>query len=69
MKQSVLRMALTALSLLLVFAGSSNLNHAGANQPYTPCDGVCDCPPVSGPDICCSFSTDTGGTVTCYTRY
>lgn len=67
MKQSVLRMALTALSLLLVFAGSSNLNRAGANQPYSPCDGVCGCPP-SGPDMCCSFS-DRGGTVTCYARY
>lgn len=67
MKQSVLRAVLTALSLILVFAGSSNLNRADANQPLGPCDGVCACP-LSGSDFCCSFS-DKGATITCYARY
>ncbi|MDQ1558701.1 MAG: hypothetical protein QOD32_1761 [Pyrinomonadaceae bacterium] len=61
MKQQVLRVVLTAAALLMVFAGSMNLDRAGASIPPGGglCNDTCGCTP--GSELCCSQ-----GTITCY---
>ena len=52
MTQSILRMALTAMALVLLFAGSLNLNRASANAPAPgKCQDYCGCP--GGAYLCC----------------
>jgi len=60
MKQQVLRVVLTAAALIMVFAGSMNLDRAGANAPAPGlCNDTCGCTP--GSELCCSQ-----GSITCY---
>jgi hypothetical protein len=61
MKQQVLRLVLTAVALLMVFAGSLNLNSTNASVAPGAglCNDTCGCTP--GPQLCCSQ-----GSITCY---
>lgn len=60
MKQQVLRLVLTAVALLMVFAGSLNLNSTNAAAPGAGlCNDTCGCTP--GSELCCSQ-----GSITCY---
>lgn len=67
MIQRYLRVALTALALILATAGSMNLNRAGAQvAPSQPpgeggglCGDICGC--NGGPTQCCTWNG-----VTCY---
>jgi hypothetical protein len=61
MKQNVLRVVLTTVALIMMFAGSLNLNRVSANIPPSGglCNETCGCTP--GPQLCCSQ-----GSITCY---
>ena len=57
-----LRVALSALALVLATAGSMNLNRAGASAPAPGgglCGDICGC--NGGPTQCCTWNG-----VTCY---
>jgi len=59
MIQSIVRMSLTALALVLLFAGSFNLNRASAST----CSDLCGCP--GGPITCCTIQLPNGTTIRC----
>ena len=60
MTQSVLRTVLTTLALVLLFAGSFNLNPAAAST----CGDHCGCP-NGGPITCCTIQLPDGTTIRC----
>lgn len=52
MTRSILRVMLTTLALVVMFAGSLNLNRASANvAPPGKCQDYCGCP--GGAYLCC----------------
>ena len=59
MTRSILRIVLTTLALVLLFAGSFNLNRTSAND----CMTYCGCP--GGPQLCCQILYPNGGQVYC----
>jgi len=64
MRRSILRMVLTTLALVLLFAGSSNLNRTRANQPATNwCMENAGC--VGGPCLCAMVIFPDGTTIMC----
>jgi len=64
MKQSILRMALTALALVLLFAGSFNLNRASAqDEAVGACQTYCGC--GGGATVCCHIEYPNGPKVYC----
>ena len=62
MTRHVLRIALSALALLTIFAGSTNPPRAGASVPggSHPCGptGLCGCT-ISSSNICCIWNEYT----------
>ena len=73
MTQSILRTALTTMALIMLFAGSHNLNRTGAQQGFEIVEGggggsfcqACGCGP-GGPRLCCSMQWPDGTQVTCF---
>ncbi len=66
MTQSILRMALTALALVLLFAGSLNLNRASAQDEVvggSACQDYCGC--GGGGTVCCRIEYPNGPKVYC----
>ena len=68
MTQSILRMALTALALVLLFAGSFNLNRASAQDEFevvggSACQDYCGC--GGGGTVCCRIEYPGGPKVYC----
>ena len=71
MTRSVLRTVLTTLALVLLFAGSLNLNRTSAQQDFdvvgggggSACDTYCGCP--GGPNSCCRIEYPNGPKVYC----
>jgi len=68
MTQSILRMALTALALVLLFAGSFNLNRASAQDDFevvggSACQDYCGC--AGGQASCCRIEYPNGPRVYC----
>ena len=59
MMRSMSRIVLTTLALILLFAGSFNLNRAAASW----CVEICYCP--GGPILCCTFQLPDGTTIRC----
>ena len=59
MTRSILRTVLTTLALVLLFAGSFNLNRAAAST----CSDLCGCP--GGPITCCTIQLPNGTTIRC----
>jgi hypothetical protein len=59
MTRSILRTVLTTLALVLLFAGSFNLNRAAASA----CGDLCGCP--GGPQLCCTIYYPGGPQVNC----
>ena len=59
MTRSILRTVLTTLALVLLFAGSFNLNRAEASV----CGDLCGCP--GGPITCCTIQLPDGTTIRC----
>lgn len=65
MTRSVLRIVLTTLALVMLFAGSLNLNRTNANAPGPggDCMSYCGCP--GGPNACCTINYPSGISVNC----
>ncbi len=64
MTRSILRMVLTTLALVVLFAGSSNLNRTKANVPAPgKCQDYCGCP--GGTYICCIIHLPDGTDIEC----
>jgi len=62
MTRSVLRIVLTTLALVMLFAGSLNLNRTSANAGST-CRDVAGCP--GGPNLCGAVHLPDGTIVEC----
>ena len=65
MTQSILRTVLTTLALVLLFAGSFNLNRTSAQEMVID-DNLCNelgCP--GGPLVCANVDYPDGTTITC----
>ena len=65
MTRSILRMVLTTLALVLLFAGSFNLNRTSAQVPVEggKCGDYCGC--MGGPNICCIIHLPDGTDIEC----
>lgn len=64
MTRSVLRIVLTTLALVMLFAGSLNLNRTNANAPGPGhCSNYCGCP--NGAYLCCSVFLPDGTQINC----
>lgn len=65
MTRSILRMVLTTLALVMLFAGSLNLNRTSANAPGPggDCQTYCGCP--GGANLCCTIFYPGGPQVNC----
>ena len=71
MTRSILRTVLTTLALVLLFAGSLNLNRTSAQQEFelveggggSACDTYCGCP--GGQQTCCRIEYPNGPKVYC----
>ena len=64
MTRSIVRMVLTALALVVMFAGASNLNRTSANVPAGgKCGDYCGCP--GGTYICCIIHLPDGTDIEC----
>lgn len=68
MTRSILRMGLTALALVLLFAGSFNLNRAKAEGDFEvvaggKCQDYCGCP--GGALLCCIIHLPDGTDIEC----
>jgi hypothetical protein len=71
MTRSLLRTVLTTLALVLLFAGSFNLNRTSAQQEFelveggggSACDTYCGCP--GGQQSCCRIEYPGGPKVYC----
>lgn len=66
MTKSILRMALTALALVLLSAGSFNLNRASAQDQEViggQCQDLCGC--NGGATVCCKIENPGGPKVYC----
>jgi hypothetical protein len=63
MTRSILRMVLTTLALVLMFAGSFNLSRTRANVPVSDCQAYAGC--NGGPTFCGRITYPNGGTVEC----
>lgn len=66
MTRPVLRIVLTTLALVMLFAGSFNLNRTSANAPGGgggDCMTYCGCP--GGPQLCCTIFYPNGPQVNC----
>jgi hypothetical protein len=59
MTRSILRTVLTTLALVLLFAGSFNLNRVAAST----CGDLCGC--SGGPITCCTIQLPDGTTIRC----
>ena len=65
MTRSIVRLVLTTLALILLFAGSLNLNRTSANAPAGGyCADYCGC--TGGPYLCCVFYLPDGTQINCY---
>jgi hypothetical protein len=62
--RSISRLVLSTLALVLLLAGSFNLNRTSANVPAGVCMDYCGCP--GGTRVCCSFSLPDGTQITCF---
>ena len=65
MTRSVLRIVLTGLALVMLFAGSLNLNRTSANAP-SHCSNYCGC--LGGPYLCCTIWLPDGTQINCGER-
>jgi hypothetical protein len=64
MTRSILRIGLTALALVMLFAGSLNLNRTSANVPGGgKCGDYCGC--GGGTYICCIIHLPDGTDIEC----
>lgn len=65
MTRSILRLVLTTLALVMLFAGSLNLNRTSANAPGpgSSCSNYCGC--AGGPITCCTIQLPDGTTIRC----
>ena len=64
--RSMSRLVLTTLGLVLLFAGSFNLNRSSANAPAGGfCRDTCGCGDA-GPWLCCTFQYPDGTQISCY---
>jgi hypothetical protein len=64
MTRSILRIVLTTLAFVMLFAGSLNLNRTSANQPGPgQCQSICGCP--GGPQLCCTIFLPGGTQANC----
>jgi hypothetical protein len=59
MTRSIVRVVLTTVAFVMLFAGSVNLNRAAA----IGCGELCDC--VGGPFTCCTVSLADGTVIWC----
>ena len=71
MTRSILRMVLTTLALLVLFAGSFNLNRTSAQEMEVVaggswCNDYCAC--AGGPCLCCSTILPDGTLIECFMR-
>jgi hypothetical protein len=68
MMQSILRVVLTTLALVLLFAGSLNLNRTSAQEVIEGGGGgTCStyCPCQGGPLVCCQVVLPDGTQIVC----
>ncbi|HXD33348.1 MAG TPA: hypothetical protein VN643_19660 [Pyrinomonadaceae bacterium] len=65
MTRSILRIGLTALAFVMLFAGSLNLNRTNANVPPAggKCGDYCGCP--GGTYVCCIIHLPDGTDIEC----
>ena len=69
MMRSILRVALTTLAFVLLFAGSFNLNRTRAQEelaavaPAGKCQDYCGCP--GGTWLCCTIFLPDGTQINC----
>ena len=69
MTQSILRIALTTMALVMLFAGSLNLNRTSAQEEFAvesgggACQTYCGC--AGGPNDCCRIEYPNGSRVYC----
>jgi hypothetical protein len=65
MTRSVLRVVLSTLALVMLFAGSLNLNRTSANAPGPggDCQSICGCP--GGAYMCCIITYPSGVQAQC----
>jgi len=64
MMRSISRIVLTTLALVVLFAGSSNLNRTSANVPApSKCSDYCGCP--GGTWLCCTIYLPDGTQINC----
>jgi hypothetical protein len=64
MTRSILRVFMTALALVVLFAGSSKLNRSSANvAPPSKCSDYCGCP--GGTWLCCTIYLGDGTQINC----
>jgi hypothetical protein len=68
MTRSILRIFLTTLALVVLFAGSFNLNRTSAQEEFEVvagswCNDYCNCP--GGPCLCCSIIFPDGTQINC----
>jgi hypothetical protein len=64
MTRSILRIGLTALALVMLFAGSLNLNRTSANVPAGgKCGDYCGC--SGGAYVCCIIHLPDGTDIEC----
>lgn len=68
MTRSILRIVLTTLALVMLFAGSLNLNRTSANAPGPGgnCGTYCGC--MGGPYLCCTIWLPDGTQINCGER-
>ena len=66
MTQSILRIVLTTVALIMLFAGSLNLNRTSA-QEVIEGGGTCFtyCPCEGGPLVCCQVVLPDGTQIVC----
>lgn len=65
MTRSILRLVLTTLAFVMLFAGSLNLNRTRANVPVAggKCGDYCGCP--GGTWLCCTIFLPDGTQINC----
>jgi hypothetical protein len=65
MTRSIVRLVLTSLAFVLLFAGSLNLNRATASAvaPAGKCQDYCGCP--GGTYVCCIIHLPDGTDIEC----
>jgi hypothetical protein len=74
MRQSILRIVLTTLALVLLFAGSFNLNRTRAQQEFEVMEGggggggsfCAELGCSTGPNICAMIQLSDGTRITCF---